>query len=290
MKLKALAFALIAATGSANAAIISGSAASGELFLNAYSLSANVTFAFDTGITINDFLASSNRNWTFDFVNDAALGASDEWAMISGNNDIVWNLYASNVGIGGTAATVGLPAGVTVANATTLGHVPANAPSAAKWGVLSTSTNGGQGVINAGTTGTFLTGIAGAITNNMGTQLTRINTANTDGDSAAALVGGDTSSFKYTNFGGNFGGATGWSNEYGIDQNATLIFEGKNAVSGLSVQMRVAEFDGTVANLSSTGKLTIATVSAVPVPGAVWLLGSAIAAMATFSPRGKRKA
>lgn len=106
-------------------------------------------------------------------------------------------------------------------------------------------------------------------------------------------------------------GATGYAVDGPIGPNANLLgnFGSFNAAFGTSMPIYALLTDGTdfttltwdpsvakplhtftlTAN-ATAGSASFATAAAVPVPGAIWLLGSALAGMATVSRRGKKAA
>ena len=122
MQLKTLAAAAaLVLAAPAFAAIAPGSSGNGELFLVVQDTAAKVSFTFDTGITMDDFIANAAsakpRSWTFD------LAANSVWADFKANYDegnSVWALLAldslGSSGVGGQRLITTLNANQTIAN------------------------------------------------------------------------------------------------------------------------------------------------------------------------------
>jgi hypothetical protein len=115
-KLNALvAAALLAAAGSANAAIDPGLNGNGEIWFAVYDSVAQKSFSFDTGVYMNDFVGTGT-NYNYNFASDA------NWTTFAaGSNSANWlwmvgaesgnGLTTSRVFTTDNAATVSIPKG-----------------------------------------------------------------------------------------------------------------------------------------------------------------------------------
>ena len=282
MKLKLIVAAVaFAAAGQASAAITTSAGGNGEMFLSAYDAAANKSYTRDLGITINDFLNAgttapvAGSTYTFDpaatpstapgnvatpgykltFGADSLLqsfmGAAGSGALNSG---IIWGI--------GAADSNGVHRYLTTTNAsaTTLG-----------------SLNGGQ--LRTFRNVDVYLGAANAL----GTNFTGTNGSNT-------ATPADGAAYFPTSFGTNWVGSANFDSTAAIGQN--LNFFMLNTVgTGSTTPITVTEYKNAsgnaVWNLASNGTLTYSAPSAVPVPAAVWLLGSGLIGMVGVARRRK---
>jgi len=102
-KLNALvAAALLAAAGSANAAIDPGLNGNGEIWFAVYDTVAQKSFTFDTGVYMNDFVGTG-VNYNYNFASDA------NWTTFAaGANSANWLWMVGAEGATGTSAAASL--------------------------------------------------------------------------------------------------------------------------------------------------------------------------------------
>ena len=261
--LKALVAAVaLCAAGGANAAIDLGSTGFGdnsELFLSAWDPVAQVSYVRDLGIHFEDFLATgqnSSNNWQ---------GSDNSgWSVFGANtSNVRWNVVGIN------AFTSDGSNYLTYGYMTTTNDTAANIES-------TTNSNFPTAFDNPiGNAKNFIASVNGSDT-----------TASDNNTTTSAVIGApDNASNQY--WGNNFGNSTGYTNDTGLGSSMAFYQVAYNANT-----------DGVVANqlaglfsLASDGTLTytVGGVPTVPVPPALWLLGSALVGLVGVSRR-KREA
>lgn len=281
MKLKALvAVTAMAIAAQANAAIDSSTTGNGELFLTVWDNAAKISYTRDLGTNLNDFLVApasaaglkidgslvttgstyaqykTDANWTT-FI--GALGAS-------GTSNLQWNIGAMD----STGITVGGGSRYLSTSNNTLAQVKGQSNSALN--TFNISNN-------------LVTGV-----NAFGTH----QTSGLTGDGSAVNVGTDGSAYAETWYGNNwFNKAQGWTSSAAIGQDLNFFFLTTSSSAGLA-KASVTQYGYTDANgvfknatftLAANGNLIYAVPPSVPVPAAVWLLGSALVGLVGVARR-----
>ncbi len=261
MKMKALAAAVaLAAAGNANAAIDTGNNSNGEMFVSVWDQTNAISYTRDLGITYNDFLANINNSaTTYNFAADAlytsTFGAVDP-------STLVWNIAAVN----------NFDAGFT--NYTTYGVMSSSNNAA---GVMSTTEGAMPGLINNGNY--FAAGV------NANTAAPFDFASNV----SATATGGD-GYFGSNLWGNNWGGLAGFNDTAAVGQSLdfyAIIADQTPYLNGGSAANMVYIQAANQWTLAADGTLNYAasTPSAVPVPAAVWLLGSAMVGLVGVARR-----
>jgi len=257
MKTKVLVAAVsLAAAVQANAAInpdnelFTGSGTgAGELFLSVIDRggSAPESYSLDLGITASAFRANPNS-----FLG-TSLAADSNLNLLLTHNDggtIHWNIAAAS------------------------NPDPGNGTDFLNFGYLTTSLTN----LTAANTPQGFTGMAAA-QSKLGTYVQAVNTAagNTNFalNNSTLVNGGDAAFYDGPNWGNNWDGASHGS-EAASAQTMNMYFVGLDPADPDGNTTRVDTFSG-LWTLASNGTLTFASAAApVPLPPAVWLLGSAL--------------
>jgi len=257
MKTKALVAAVsLAAAVQANAAINADNASfpgtgtgAGELFLSVIDRggSAPESYTLDLGITASAFRANPNSFLGTTFAADGNLNS------LLTNNDggtIHWNIAAAN-------------------NAD-----PSNGTDFLNYGYLTTSLSN---LTPANTPQGFT--YIGAALQKLGSYVYNVNQAagnsNVALNNSTLVNGGDAAFYDGPNWGNNWDGASHGS-EAALAESMSMFFVGLDPADDTGATSRVDTFSG-LWSLASNGSLTFASAAApVPLPPAVWLLGSAL--------------
>lgn len=262
-KLKALVAAVaFCAAGGANAAIDLGGTGLGdntELFLSAWDPVAQVSYTRDMGVHFADFLTTAQYNPATYLGTDNTV-----WATVfaaSNSGDIRWNVAAVN----------NFNSGFT--NVATYGYM--------------TTSNDPASLIKS-TTDVNLSSIDNAIANGKGFAQSvnvNFNPALNDTTSAASPAGSYAGGPTWNN---NFGGVVGYANDAGLGQSLAFYQVGFNSDFSESVVNQLAG----LFQLGSNGTLTytVAGGAPVPVPPALWLLGSALVGLVSVARRKREQA
>jgi len=262
MKIKTLvaAMALAAVSTGANAAIVNGSSqVDGELYLTVFDEVGQQSYALDLGFTFNEMAADTSLARSYD------LSTDTNFAGFMNNTNLRYTVTGANTEVGSSRA--GTP--------TNLGFM--------------TTTSGPESALVGATPnqGTAANGIVASITDmaQSSNASTGIAYSGTNGDvnlSNVALIGeigyyGDAS---WGDTLGNRGVVA--SDLVGNEMNMYWARVDQADTTGLAPLL--LDVIGNW-NLTSTGQLSYAGVSAVPVPAAVWLFGSGLIGLAGIARR-----
>lgn len=259
--LKALVAAVaLCAAGGANAAIDLGETGLGyntELFMSAWDPVRAVSYTRDLGIHFEDFLATaqnSSASW---------LGGDNTvWNTIftgSNTGDIRWNVAAVN------------NFNNALSNAATYGYMTTSNDTAAN---IKTNMDGSLASIDNAIG--YGKGFAQAVNVNNNAALN--DTTSSTGGASYAGAG---------SWNNNFGGVVGFNNDAGLGESMSFYQVAYNESFDASVVNQLAG----MFSLASNGNLTYTVGGApVPVPPALWLLGSALVGLVGVSRRKREQA
>lgn len=262
-KLKAViaAVALSIGAGAASAAIVQPSTGDGEMFLTVWDSVANVSYTRQLEINLGAFTGTSNLS----FAGDSLFAST--FAGSSASN-IMWNVVAGDNTPG--------------SNQNTNGNLR----------LLTTSTNtvgSGISLTNAGlnaasnNTNTFVSAL-----NAMGCDLNPSCATSDPSDAGFGGGGGWGPSFgnvgNVSNAGGGFGSLNFWYLTGGGGTIATQVSKTRfNALDGVNPAVWTLGTDGGL-------MYSVGSVSAVPVPAAVWLFGSGLVGLVGVARRRRQLA
>lgn len=265
MKMKALAAVVaMCAAGGANAAIDLGGTGLGdntELFLSAWDPVNQVSYTRDLGIHYADFLSTAQNT-------SASWAGSDNtvWATQFGASnmaDLRWNVAAVN------------NFDSTYSNINTYGYM---------------ATSNDSPALMKSTTDVNLSSIDNAILSGKN-YIQYVNGSDTNAAVNATLGYGVADAGAYAGSGSwnnNFGGVVGYADDAGIGQSMAFYQVGYDSSFTTSVVTAMAG----LFSLAADGTLTytVGSVPTVPVPPALWLLGSALVGLVGVSRRKREVA
>lgn len=244
----AIALALSGAV-QANTALYDGTSGNGSLFLNVADETTNWSFAFDTGLRLSDFLAAPGTNRTFNLAADANWQTFlTKITNIDGPDAVVYNVVALN--------------SVAPTNYTSL--VSSAAPTGTEAGNVGSTTNSNLKQFSA--VNPFINAV---------NQVTSA-TANTAVVSQAA----NEAAYFGSSFQNNWFGKAGFDTTAPIGSSLNFYALALNGTSNLA-KAAVTAFSGTW-TLTSGGELSY-SATAVPLPGSLGLLASAVSVIGTYA-------
>lgn len=280
MKLKALvaALALAGVAGQASATIADGSTGNGELFLTVWSETLQQSYTRDLGISMSDFAVAGSTApvaGTYAFNPNASVGTSAGNVNTSGYSltfSADSTLTSSLLSATDTVWMIGAidSTGVATGNKNMLTTL------AAPIGPMTNSILG-TGLARGNT---FLSAVNATGTHGIGTAVNG-SSLNTPADSAFA--GGNTALDTWTStLSGSAVGSVGQSLSFWLIS---------NSASGGTPNVNTTQYANSNGasywTLSANGTLSYAA-SPVPVPAAVWLLGSGLTGLVGISRRRKQ--
>ncbi len=247
-----MALASLSMSGIANAAIMTGSEGTGELYLTVWDQAGKQSYGLDLGVIQKDFMVNPSVNITRD------LSLDPNYAGFLNNSGLVYQIVSNDQGFYSSLQSYGLL-------------------STARDGLAATS-----GIIND----PGLIRAMGKVSN----WALELNAATGDQTrlsenlSAVTTVGqqGYYDDIRW----GISSGTIGWITAQNVGQSVDFIKVGL-APNDPTYLTMVHEQLPNVWKLETNGMLTYAPVSAVPIPAAVWLFGSGLLGLGSIARRRK---
>lgn len=246
LKKTAAAVAIALAAGAADAAITDGLFEPSELFVNVWDETAQQSYAMDLGITTAQFLTNPSQSLSFNLASD-----SNYASFLSPQSPLVFNVAGFDSVLNALSDVPDFGALVT-----TNEDVNANSTFNNVWDVST--------VVATGTRISVHIGGLNALESNPN--------ANGAGNGSGVSTPGDGDAYYGTNtWLNNMGGGLPFIDSAGVDTALNFWHLGTTDGSDAIATMLAGSW-----TLSSTGMLTYAATSQVPVPAAVWLFGSGL--------------
>jgi hypothetical protein len=247
IKIKGLTVAVLMALGtSANAAIENATTGNGELWLAAWSDTAKKAYSFDTGLHLDDFAVGNAGNLNHSF-NFASDSSWQQFSSAISAGDVRWMVAAGD----STGTTPGSNRWVATSSTVPTGQVSSNL----------IQFKGSDNYLNA--------------VNFFGNHLAQAN-------GSAVTTDQDGFAWPGTSLLNTFGAkSTGWAADIALGDSSAFYFLANGATQ--LTKVNGTPYAGTW-SLASNGTLNY-SASAVPVPAAVWLLGSALVGMVGVARR-----
>jgi hypothetical protein len=272
MNLKAKTLAAAAAlafAGAANAAIDDGSpSGNGELFFSAWDSVTETSYTRDLGLTLSQFV---DQVGSFGTSAGGALGASN---LVFGADSVLVN-WLSGLAAPSLAALQW--------NVAAMDGASQNRYLTTAGGAITPPTTHGQLQQLNDNADTYIANV------NNGPWVSGSHAPGTDfAVDGSSVIAKSANASGYAgsagSWGSQFGNKTTFSNAGGLDDNLAfyvLYSLGTTTLAGVGTD----QFDGAFWNFASDGTLSYNAAAAIPVPGAVWLLGSGLLGLAAVSRR-----
>ena len=262
LKLKLVVAAMaFAVTGQAFAAIADGSTGNGELFLSVYDGVAQTSYVRDLGIDMNSFISNgSSAGYSLNYAADSLLSSTYN---LSANTNLLWNVAALDT-TGGTA--VGGQRYLSTTNA-----------------ALATIQNTSNSNLTSGFP--LVNNYVAAVNNG------DLNFATNNSSTWTAAAG---NAYFGSGFQNNWHGKASFDSTAAVGQSLGFFGLQVSSTSGLG-KISATQFksaDGNAAwTLGANGTLSysVPAPAAVPLPAAVWLLGSGLIGMVGVARRKSTK-
>jgi len=268
MKAKIIVAAVaMAMAGSASAAIQNGYPAGttdpGELFLNVWDSTAQLSYTRDLGITISSGMIDGSSMPAINVAADSTLSSF----IASAKGPLQWNLGGLNNYAYGTDPTLapnyGIVSTISDPISTASGMAPADVGTAMQNGQFFTNN------VN-GLTGGSLSDYA----------------ANLD---ATDIAPGQNAYFDSGVWGNNWGGGVSWNDTAAMGSSMHILWDGLGVNAAGTALVNQYHDLGTL-TLQNNGDLMTSAVSSVPVPAAAWLFGSGLVGLVGVARRKGKSA
>ena len=265
LKLKLVVAAMaFAVTGQAFAAIAPGSSGNGELFMSVYDGVAQTSYVRDLGVDMNTFIANgSTAGYSLNYAADSLLTSTFNLAT---NTNLLWNVAALDSTVTPGLAYVGQRYLSTT-----------NSPTASFIGVQTNSN-----LANFTTADNYVTANNGLV----GDFNNAINVSN--------VAHGPNDGYAYfgSGFQNNWRGNAKFDSTAAVGTPLSFFYLTPSSTVGLG-KATITQFGSAAGNaswkLATDGTLSYSVPAAVPLPAAVWLLGSGLIGMVGVARRKSTK-
>mgnify|MGYP006952612207 CR=1 FL=1 len=291
LKTLAVAVALVAGMGQANAALIDGTGGNGELFFAAYSPSLQTSYVRDLGIRLNNFTPTATTvatAGTYAFNPDQAIGTTAASSVRDSNYSLSFltdSLLMNSLGNGTSLASdvVWMVGAVDSTGSGANGHRYLTTIGTPQSSLdLARQLNGT--LINFGNVNAFVGG-----QNGLGTMPNTATTANTNGSAIATPGTLPIAAYFPTLPMQNWASQAVFDATGGVGDSLPFYFLTASSTSAgaPASNTKYATAAGTefTWTLNADGSLTYA--AAVPIPAAVWLFGSGLLGLIGITRRRK---